>query len=269
MKTPAGTLAPCAYPQQLAQQVMAVPDILRAPPGLTIVIPVHNEEANIIPLVDEIRHHLDGKYDYEVIVVDDHSTDNTESLLRKAVAELPVLRIIRLQRRCGQSGAVLQGVRAAGYPLIVTLDGDGQNDPADIAALVACYRQTSSTTPRCLIIGNRRRRRDSLWRKFSSRIANSVRGNILRDGTPDSGCGLKAFPRDFFLEFPAFDHMHRFLPALACQRGGTVVSLDVHHRPRTSGASHYGSLDRLMEGIIDLLGVVWLGHRRIDNEAVK
>ncbi|MBM9530483.1 glycosyltransferase family 2 protein [Desulfoprunum benzoelyticum] len=269
MNTPAGILVPCAYPQQLAQQVMAVPDSRRAHPGLTIVIPVHNEEANIIPLLVEIRQYLDGKYDYEVIVVDDHSTDNTELLLRKSVDEYPVLRIIRLMRRGGQSGAVLQGVRAAGYPLIVTLDGDGQNDPADIDALVACYRQTSSRTPRCLIIGNRYRRRDSMWKKFSSKIANSVRGSILRDKTPDSGCGIKAFPRDFFLEFPAFDHMHRFLPALACQRGGTVVSLDVHHRPRKSGASHYGSLDRLMEGIIDLLGVVWLGYRRIDNEAVK
>lgn len=236
---------------------------------MTVVIPVHDEEANILPLLAEIRQQLDGRYLYEVIVVDDHSTDGTEALLRRAADDFAALRIIRLPKRCGQSGAVLQGVRAAGHPLVVTLDGDGQNDPADIDALVECYRQTSAAAPRCLIIGNRRQRRDSLWRKFSSQVANRVRGSILGDGTPDSGCGIKIFPRDFFLELPAFDHMHRFLPALACQRGGTVVSLAVHHRPRQHGASHYGSLDRLLAGIIDLAGVVWLGHRAIDNQTGK
>lgn len=248
---------------------MAVKDKRRERLGLTIVIPVHNEEANIIPLLVEIRQQLDGNYEYEVIVVDDHSTDQTESVLRNSADGFQVLKIIRLKRRSGQSGAVLQGVRAAGHHIIVTLDGDGQNDPADIAALVECYRQTSSENPRCLIIGNRRRRRDSMWRKFSSKIANSVRGSILHDKTPDSGCGIKVFPRDFFLEFPAFNHMHRFLPALVCQRGGTVVSLDVHHRPRKNGTSNYGSLDRLGEGIIDLMGVIWLGYRGIDNEVPK
>lgn len=264
-----GTPAPGSNPEPSSLAVMAVNDERRQQFGLTVVIPVHNEEANILPLLAEIRHHLDGKYAYEVIVVDDHSTDNTASVLRMSADGFAALRIIELKSRGGQSGAVLQGVLAARHQIIVTLDGDGQNDPADIDALVECYRQTSSRTPRCLIIGNRHRRRDSMWRKFTSKIANSVRGSILRDRTPDSGCGIKAFPRDFFLEFPEFDHMHRFLPALACQRGGTVVSLDVRHRPRKNGASHYGSLDRLIEGIIDLLGVVWLGHRGIGNEVKK
>lgn len=238
-------------------------------PTLSIVIPVHNEEANVAPLLAEIRNHLDGRYEYEVVFVDDHSTDKTAIVLKELAAEFPNTRYIRLDRRCGQSGALLQGVRAARSQLIVTLDGDGQNDPADIDALVRCYKQTASYSPRCLIVGYRRSRQDSKWRRFSSMIANTVRGMILHDSTPDSGCGIKVFSREFFLEFPAFNHMHRFLPALACQLGGTVVSMDVHHRPRKSGTSNYGSFDRLTEGIVDLLGVVWLGRRAIKTEVVK
>lgn len=241
----------------------------RKPPNLSIVIPVHNEEANVAPLLAEIKKHLDGRYDYEVVFADDHSTDQSDIVLGELAAEFPVMRHIRLNRRCGQSGALLQGVRAARSQLIVTLDGDGQNDPADIDALVRCYSSTVSHSPHCMVIGYRRSRQDSKWRRFSSKFANIVRRFVLHDGTPDSGCGIKVFSRDFFLEFPVFDHMHRFLPALACQLGGTVVSVEVHHRHRKNGTSHYGAFDRLTEGIVDLFGVVWLGRRAIKTEVGK
>lgn len=235
-------------------------------PLLSIVIPVHDEEANIIPLLGEIRQQLEGKYRYEVVVVDDNSSDGTASALEVLADADPALKIILLARRCGQSGAVLQGVRAAVYPVIVILDGDGQNVPADIDLLVQRYLHACRQSASCLIIGNRRQRRDTGWRRFSSRIANGIRRWILGDGTPDSGCGLKVISREFFLELPAFNHMHRFLPALVHQHGGEVVSVDIQHRPRHNGTSHYGSLDRLAEGIIDLLGVVWLGHRAMNPE---
>lgn len=241
----------------------------RKPPSISIVIPVHNEDANIAPLLAEIKKHLDGRYDYEVIFVDDHSTDQTDIVLGELAAEFPIMRHRRLNRRCGQSGALLQGVREAKAQLIVTLDGDGQNDPSDIDSLVRCYDQTASYSPCCLIIGNRRSRQDSTWRRISSKIANTVRGMVLHDGIPDSGCGIKVFSRDLFLALPTFNHMHRFLPALARQLGGTVVSVEVHHRPRKNGSSHYGAFDRLTEGIVDLLGVVWLGHRAIKTEVSK
>lgn len=244
-------------------------DNFQEPLHLSVVIPVHNEEANIVPLLIEIRQHLNGKFDYEVIVVDDQSTDRTEMVLNEFTHDCRDVRVIRLSRRCGQSGAVLQGVRAARNPIIATLDGDGQNDPADIASLLACYCATYSTSPRCLIIGKRHRRRDSMWRRFSSKIANSVREMVLHDHTPDSGCGIKVFPRDFFLELPAFNHMHRFLPALATQLEGQVISVEVNHRPRKNGTSHYGALDRLLVSVVDLFGVAWLGRRALKIEAEK
>ncbi|KAB2890979.1 MAG: glycosyltransferase family 2 protein [Desulfobulbaceae bacterium] len=241
----------------------------RKPPSISIVIPIQNEDANIAPLLAEIKKHLDGRYDYEVIFVDDHSTDETVTILRELAAEFPIMRPIRLNRRCGQSGALLEGVKAARAQLIVTLDGDGQNDPADIDALIRCYDQTASYSPRCLIIGYRRSRQDSIWRRFSSKIADTVRGMVLRDSTPDGDCGIKVFSRGLFLELPAFNHMDRFLPALARQFGGTVVSVEVHHRPKKNGSSHYGALDKLAEDIVDLLGVVWLGRRAINTEVSK
>lgn len=238
-------------------------------PTLSIVIPVHDEEANIIPLLGEIHQQLKWKYRYEVVVVDDNSSDGTASALEVLAGQDPALKIIMLSRRCGQSSAVLQGVRAAMNPVIVTLDGDGQNVPDDIDRLVQRYRQVCRQSPRCLVIGNRHQRRDSGWRRFTSRVANGIRSRVLGDGTPDSGCGLKVISREFFLELPAFNHMHRFLPALVHQHGGEVFSVDIQHRSRQNGTSHYGSLDRLAEGIIDLLGVVWLGRRTMKPEMRK
>lgn len=233
---------------------------------LSIVIPVHNEEGNITPLLQEIRLALSGLHQYEVIYVDDHSSDRTLDILCRHEAEYSELRAIRLSRRCGQSAALRVGVREARFPLVVTLDGDGQNDPADIDRFLQFFSGQDSRLAKQLVIGHRQKRHDPGWRLVSSRLANAVRRLLLRDGAPDSGCGIKAFPRDFFLELPPFHHMHRFLPALVRQHGGRVYSLAVHHRDRSSGSSHYGTLDRLAEGIIDLCGVAWLGRRAMTPE---
>ncbi|HHO49222.1 MAG TPA: glycosyltransferase family 2 protein [Desulfobacteraceae bacterium] len=233
---------------------------------LSIVIPVHNEEGNITLLHQEIRQALSGRHQYEVIYVDDHSSDRTPAILEHHGAEYPELRVIRFQRQCGQSAALRVGVQEARFPLVVTLDGDGQNDPADIERFLRLFSGQDSCLARQLVIGYRQKRQDTGWRCLSSWLANAVRRALLRDGAPDSGCGIKAFPRDFFLELPAFHHMHRFLPALVRQHGGKVYSLAVHHRDRSSGFSHYGTLDRLAEGIIDLFGVAWLGRRAMTPE---
>jgi dolichol-phosphate mannosyltransferase len=232
----------------------------------SIVIPVHNEEGNITPLLQEIRQALSGRHQYEVIYVDDHSSDRTPAILARHGVEDPELRAIRLHRQCGQSAALRVGVREARFPLVVTLDGDGQNDPGDIDRFLRFFSGQDSRLAKQLVIGHRQRRQDTGWRRLSSRLANAVRRLLLRDGAPDSGCGIKAFPRDFFLEFPPFHHMHRFLPALVRQHGGRVYSLAVHHRDRSSGSSHYGTLDRLAEGIIDVCGVAWLGRRAMTTE---
>lgn len=227
---------------------------------LSVIIPVRNEADNIAPLVSEIGAALEGLRDYEIIYVDDGSSDATWPQLCALRGSVPRLRLLRHQRSCGQSAALLTGVRAARAEWIVTLDGDGQNDPADIAALLQVAAQRSAGE-RLLIIGNRINRRDSRWRRFSSRVANGVRSRLLRDATPDTGCGLKLFPRQLFLSLPYFDHMHRFLPALVQRCGGFSLSAPVHHRPRTRGDSKYGTLDRLWAGIIDMLGVIWLQRR--------
>jgi len=230
-------------------------------PELSLVIPVRNEAGNIAPLIAEIRAALDGKLDYEVIYVDDGSEDATPQRLRDARRDFTRLRMIRHRKSCGQSTSILTGVRAARSGWIVTLDGDGQNDPADILKLHAVLRETTQPANLQLIAGYRRKRRDTRLKRLSSRIANAVRGHLLRDYTPDTGCGLKLFARDTFLALPYFDHMHRFLPALFLRHGGRVVSVEVNHRPRTRGVSNYGLFDRLWVGIVDLLGVMWLQRR--------
>ena len=232
---------------------------------VSIVIPIHNEEGNIIPLFQETRQALVG-HQYEIICVDDYSTDQSQELLCRHRAACPGLRVIRLHRQCGQSAALRVGVQEARFPLVVTLDGDGQNDPEDIERFLHCFAEDETSAAKQLIIGHRRKRRDPGWRHVSSQVANAVRRFLLRDGAPDSGCGIKAFPRDFFLDLPSFQHMHRFLPALFRQHGGAVYSLAVNHRDRASGRSHYGTLDRMGEGIIDLLGVAWLGRRAMIPE---
>ncbi|MFQ5466989.1 MAG: glycosyltransferase family 2 protein [Kiloniellaceae bacterium] len=244
-------------------------------PALSVVIPAHDEAANIAALVAEIAAALAGVVPYEIVVVDDGSNDGMAACLDPAAAEGYALRVVRHRVRSGQSAAVLSGVRAARAPWIVTLDGDGQNDPADIPRLWAMVQETGpDPNPRAaprpvLIAGHRVRRRDTWSKRVSSRVANAVRGRLLGDRTPDTGCGLKVFPRAAFLSLPAFDHMHRFLPALFRAAGHQVVSVPVNHRPRGGGRSHYGMLDRLRVGIVDLFGVLWLRARWLSQDGER
>lgn len=227
---------------------------------LSVVIPVKDEGGNIAPLVAEIAAALDGVVSYEIVYVDDGSADGTAAEIRRLQASHPQLRLLLHGRSCGQSAAIRSGVRAARGRWIATLDGDGQNDPADIPALWR-MAEAAPPAPPLLIAGQRARRRDSWSKRQASRIANAVRRRMLHDDTPDTGCGLKLFSRTLFLDLPYFDHMHRFLPALVLREGGVVRSVPVNHRPRQRGTSKYGVLDRLGVGIADLLGVMWLRRR--------
>jgi dolichol-phosphate mannosyltransferase len=234
---------------------------------LSVVIPVRNEAANVAPLVREIAAALDGTIDYEIIYVDDGSVDETAAAVAALARETPRLRLVRHRSSFGQSTAIRTGVKAARAPWIATLDGDGQNDPADIPRLWQMAKAAPREPP-LLVAGHRARRRDSAVKRLSSRIANAVRRTLLGDGTPDSGCGLKLFPRALYLELPFFDHNHRFLPALVRRAGGGIVSVPVNHRPRERGRSNYGTLDRLFVGIVDLLGVMWLMRRAKKAEII-
>jgi dolichol-phosphate mannosyltransferase len=234
---------------------------VRPNPDVSVVVPVCNEEENVEPLAREIAAALDGRYSHEIVFVDDGSTDGTAAAaLRARSAGLPQLRLLRHAERSGQSAAVATGVQAARAPLIATLDGDGQNDPADIPRLIETLQASPSGRVR-LVMGNRTTRRDTWLRRVSSRVANGVRGRLLRDGTPDTGCGIKVFERSVFLDMPRFDHMHRFMPALVRREGFEVVSVPVNHRERTRGRSKYGLHNRLWVGIVDLVGMVWLLRR--------
>jgi dolichol-phosphate mannosyltransferase len=228
-------------------------------PSLSVVVPVHNEQDNIAPLVGEIVAALRGRVSFEIIHVDDASTDATAEALRAAMRVTPELRVIQHRQQAGQSTAVRNGVRAARAAWIATLDGDGQNDPADIPKLLAARDKAASQVK--LFAGWRVNRRDSFNKRISSSIANAVRSRLLRDATPDTGCGIKLFERATFLELPYFDHMHRFLPALIHRAGWQTVSVPVNHRPRTAGISKYGMWNRLWVGIADLRGVAWLARR--------
>ncbi len=229
-------------------------------PAVSIVVPVRNEADNIAPLVAEIAKAVDGQWRFEVVYVDDGSNDGTDAQLTGLMAQYPWLRRIRHKQSCGQSAAVRTGVAAARAPIVVTLDGDGQNDPVFIPALI---RALEAGGPRIgLVAGQRVGRKASGFKKFQSRVANAVRGAVLRDGTRDTGCGLKAFRRDAFLRLPYFDGLHRFLPALVRREGYIVGYVDVVDRPRAHGVSNYGMWDRLWVGILDLAGVWWLIRRK-------
>jgi dolichol-phosphate mannosyltransferase len=229
---------------------------------ISVVVPVHNESANVPPLLAEIEAALSGT-DFEAVFVDDRSSDDTLAVLRELARTRPWLVVLAHRNNCGQSAALLTGVRAATGLLVATLDGDGQNDPADIPALAARWQQLHDAAPAApvLIAGWRNKRQDTTLRRWSSRVANGVRARLLGDATPDTGCGLKVFARDDFLALPWFDHMHRFLPALMRRAGGRVESVPVAHRPRLKGQSHYGVHNRLWVGLVDLLGVMWLQRR--------
>jgi dolichol-phosphate mannosyltransferase len=246
---------------------------------VSVVIPAKNEEENIACLVEEIRASLAGRFVYEIIYINDGSTDRTLPMLEQLQQDGPDLRVWSHLASAGQSLAVYHGVHLARHPIIATLDADGQNDPSDIPVMVeklvqlntlatvkspASHRPTSIfDTPgkTALIAGYRKNRKDTWGKRFSSRIANRFRRWALKDRTPDTGCGLKVFYREVFLRFPYFDHMHRFLPALARRSGYNVSVHEVTHRPRRAGVSKYGLHDRLWAGIIDILGVIWLQKR--------
>lgn len=228
---------------------------------LSVVIPVKNEAGNAAPLTAEIHGALKGRLAYEIIFVDDRSSDATATELTELAAADPQVRVMRHRASCGQSQATITGVAAAKGTWIATLDGDGQNDPADIPKLLAERDKLGERTGRTLIMGRRGLRRDSAARLLASKIANAVRGALLRDATPDSGCGIKLIRRDLFLELPRFDALHRFMPALVIRAGGQVLSVPVNHRPRTRGASKYGILQRGAIGLVDMIGVFWLLRR--------
>lgn len=228
---------------------------------LSVVIPVKNEQDNVLPLLAEIHTALEGKFDYEIIYINDGSTDRTPQVLVEARSTYPRLRILTHKLSCGQSTAVRTGVKAARAPWIATLDGDGQNDPADIPNLMAATRAAGAPANLWLIAGWRKKRRDTWIKRISSKIANRVRSGLLKDATPDTGCGLKLFKREVFLDLPYFDHMHRYLPALVLRAGGQIQSVEVNHRHRERGVSKYGLHNRLWVGIVDLFGVSWLQRR--------
>ncbi len=228
---------------------------------LSVVVPVKNEQDNVEPLIREIAAALTGNTTFEIIYINDGSTDATLPRLLALKAAFPMLRVITHRASCGQSRAVTTGVTAARHEWIVTLDGDGQNDPADIPALLAKLADPAQPANLELLAGWRAQRNDTFLRRISSRIANGVRSRLLKDNTPDTGCGLKVFARETFLLLPNFDHVHRFLPALVMRNGGAVVSVPVHHRARERGTSKYGVHNRLWVGIVDLFGVAWLQRR--------
>ncbi len=228
----------------------------------SVVIPCYNEGDNIAHLVAEVVSAGGARQDYEIIMVDDASTDHTLETLQKLKTVQPRLRVIRHALNRGQSAALCTGVAAARGHWIVTLDGDGQNDPADIPRLLREAQRLESAQRELIVCGHRTRRRDNLLRRWSSRVANAVRARALGDATPDTGCGLKVFTRQTFMDLPHFNHLHRFLPALVQRTGGQAVSVPVNHRPRLHGYSKYGISNRLWVGIVDLFGVSWLIRRR-------
>jgi glycosyltransferase involved in cell wall biosynthesis len=229
-------------------------------PAVSIVVPVRNEEDNLAPLIGEIAAALDGRWAYEIIYVNDGSTDSTGEKLTELKKRYAQLRQIRHATSSGQSAAVRSGVRAARGAIIATLDGDGQNNPAFLPDLIVAVEKGGGRVG--LAAGQRVGRKDTGFKKLQSRIANDVRNAILKDGTRDTGCGLKAFPREVFLAMPYFDGLHRFLPALMRREGHDIAYVDVIDRPRHSGVSNYGFFDRLWIGIMDLFGVWWLIRRK-------
>ena len=229
-------------------------------PAVSVVVPVRNEAGNIAPLVAEIAAALADDWTFEVVYVDDGPSDGTAAELSRLMGQYPWLRRMRHKLSCGQSAAVRTGVGAARGALCVTLDGDGQNDPIFIPALLRALEQGRPRV--ALVAGQRVKRKASAFKRLQSRIANAARSAVLRDGTRDTGCGLKAFRRDVFLSLPYFDGLHRFLPALVRREGYDVGYADVIDRPRGAGVSNYGMWDRLWVGILDLFGVWWLIRRR-------
>ena len=228
---------------------------------LSVVVPVKNEAGNILPLISEIDKALSDQITYEIIIVDDGSNDETGFEVDGLCADQAHVRLLTHERCCGQSQATITGGIAASGEWVVTLDGDGQNVPADILKLLSARAHLGNDAACSLFIGNRSLRQDNFMRRIVSRIANKVRGFVLGDCTPDSGCGLKLLRRELFLGLPRFDALHRFMPALVIRSGGRVLSVPVSHRPRSRGVSKYGIWKRLALGLLDMFGVAWLQIR--------
>ena len=230
---------------------------------LSVVIPVFNEEESIGLLINEIEQSLQD-INYELLIVDDYSNDNTLSVLGQFKSNNNRIRIIKHDKNYGQSFAIRSGIKSAKSTWIATIDGDGQNDPKDIPRLYSVLISESDSEQNVLIAGYRIKRKDTWLKKLSSKYANKLRSRILKDHVPDTGCGLKLFSREFFLDLPSFNHMHRYLPALFISRGGKILSIEVNHRPRVKGSSKYGFNNRFWVGIKDILGVRWLQKRSAD-----
>jgi dolichol-phosphate mannosyltransferase len=230
-----------------------------AVPRISVVVPVRNEAGNVAPLIGEIARAMAPLAPFEIVYVNDGSSDETAAELRRLAKEHRFLRVVDHAASCGQSAAVRSGVSFARAPVVATLDGDGQNDPVFLPALIAAIERDPTVG---LVAGQRVGRKATGFKKLQSRIANAVRGAVLRDGTRDTGCGLKAVRRDVFLALPYFDGLHRFLPALVRRDGYRVAYVDVVDRPRLTGTSNYGMWDRLWVGILDLMGVWWLVRRK-------
>ncbi len=229
---------------------------------ISIVIPMYNEADNVEPFVNEIHDSLKNCVAcFEIVVVDDGSSDGTGDRLSQLSESVSTLRVLKHAGNFGQSSATLTGIRHAQYPWIVTMDGDAQNDPHDIPLLLAELEKQADLAQPLLIAGNRKKRNDSTIRKISSRIGNGVRNALLKDDCMDTGCSLKLFSRDLFLTMPHFNHLHRFIPSLIKRAGGHIVNVPVNHRPRIRGTSKYGVMNRLWVGIVDLFGVRWLMSR--------
>lgn len=230
-------------------------------PEFSVVVPVHNEAGNVTGLVAEISAALAGRA-YEMIFVDDASRDDTRMVLVGLKARYPHLRVLSHRSNAGQSRAIRTGIHAARAPVVGTLDGDGQNDPADLPALYRRLVRPDAPEGLAMVMGRRAARKDTLWKRFGSRFANVLRKRLLRDSCDDSGCGIKVLKREAYFQLPYFDHMHRYMPALVSAEGGQVEFRDVNHRERGSGKSNYNNFGRLWAALSDLRGVMWLIRRR-------
>ena len=231
---------------------------------LSVVIPIFNERDNVTPLVEEINAALNGICDFEIIFVNDASTDDSLTILTELKQSFPFIRTVTHNKRSGQSAGLRTGVLAASGTLIATLDGDGQNDPADIPKLLERHESLSGSEF-LMITGHRVDRKDTWAKRKASRAANAIRSILLKDNNPDTGCSLKLYDRALFLRLPYFDHMHRFLPALVKRENFRVEVVPVNHRHRAYGQSKYANIDRLLVGIPDLIGMMWLIKRSPKN----
>lgn len=227
----------------------------------SIVVPLHNEAGNVTRLIEEIARALDGRA-FEMVFVDDASSDDTRAVLVELKSRFPMLRVVAHRKNAGQSRAIRSGVLAARAPVIGTLDGDGQNDPADLPDLYRALTRADAPGDLKMVMGRRASRKDTAWKRFGSRFANNIRMRLLNDDCDDSGCGIKAFYRDTYVSLPYFDHMHRYMPALFRAEGYKVEYRDVNHRPRATGTSNYTNFGRLGDALSDLRGVMWLIRRR-------